>query len=162
MQRPLHKNHYSLKLLVVILFSGLLTGCHKEDHFPPKANVESADVVYQWYKLLAKIQLLANPQPVVILNNRNFGFIGVGLYEAVRPGIKDAVSLSSKLYKMPEMPQPEPYNDYSWSAAANAVLASMSKQILAGLSVADKATIDSMENATNDRLKLSISDAALS
>lgn len=158
MQLQLIKNNQSLKLFIIIMVLGLLSGCRREPHFPPNATQESADVVYAWYKFVARLQLPANPQPVVILNHRNFGYIGVGLYEAVRPGIKGAVSLSSKLYQMPFMPEAHTYKGYLWSASANAALASMFKQFLAGLSDADRASIDSLENANNNRFRLSISD----
>ncbi|SMB99081.1 hypothetical protein SAMN00120144_0005 [Hymenobacter roseosalivarius DSM 11622] len=125
------------------------------------AQEESATVVYDWYKLAGRIELRRTPQPVIILNNRNFGYIGVGLYEAVRPGIKGAVSLSTKLYQMPAMPAPELAREYLWGASANAALASMCKQLLVGLTDADKARIDSLENAYNNRFRLSASDAVI-
>ena len=128
--------------------------------FPRKATEESADVVYDWYKLIAQIQLLSNPSPV-LQNYRNFGFVGVGLYEAVQPGIKGAVSLSTKLYQMPAMPTPESNKDYLWGASANAFFPSMCKQILAGLTYADIARMDSLENAYNNRFRLSTSDAVV-
>jgi len=159
--KSMHNNQKATCLVVFFLF-GLLYSCVKNDPPRPKdATSESADVVYAWYKFIARIQLRANPQPVLLLNHRNFGFIGVGLYEAVRPGIKGAVSLSSKLYQMPFIPEPDVHKDYSWSATANAALASMFKQFVAGLSDADKVRIDSMENANNSRFRLSISDDVL-
>ncbi|CAN5883120.1 vanadium-dependent haloperoxidase [soil metagenome] len=151
-------------LFVLFLFS-LLYSCEQlEEIFrqPPKYSQESATVVYDWYKLIARIQLRTNPQPVALQNIRNFSYIGVGLYEAVRPGIKGAVSLSTKLYLMPAMPQPDSHREYLWGATANAALASMFKQLLVGLSEADKARIDSMENAYNNRFRLSTSDAVIS
>jgi hypothetical protein len=81
--------------MIVVLIS-LLSSCRKID-LPPHPQEEDANVVYAWYKFIARVQLRNNPQPVVLLNNRNFAFIGVGLYEAVRPGSKGAASLSSKL-----------------------------------------------------------------
>jgi len=161
MNLPLIKKAQSLKLLFLITILSVLSGCVKRDHIPPTATEESADVVYDWYKFIARMQLRVNPQPVLLLNNRNFGYIGVGLYEAVRPGIKNSVSLSSKLYQMPPMPATQTRRDYSWSASANAALASMFKQFLAGLSNADKTSIDSLENANNNRFRLSISDDVL-
>ncbi|MFD3003331.1 vanadium-dependent haloperoxidase [Pontibacter toksunensis] len=156
-------------LFVLFLFSFLYSCEQIDDIFdePPKdsqgsATQESATVVYDWYKFIARIQLHTNPQPVTLLNNRNFAYIGVGLYEAVRPGIKGAVSLSTKLYLMPAMPKPDSHRDYLWGAAANAALASMFKQLLVGLSEADIARIDSMENAYNNRFRLSTSDAVIS
>ncbi|MGV3586650.1 MAG: vanadium-dependent haloperoxidase [Adhaeribacter sp.] len=153
--------HLVLLSLITMLFS-----CEEifDEIFkkPRKHTNENATVVYDWYKLIAKIQLRSSPQPVVILNNRNFGYIGVGLYEAVQPGIKGAVSLSTKLYLMPAMPKPDRSREYLWGASANAALASMFKQFLVGLSQADLARIDSMENAYNNKFKLSTSDAVIS
>ncbi len=154
------------RLWVLFLF-GFLYSCEElkplEEivNHPPKHTQESADVVYDWYKMMARIQLRTTPQPAALLNIRNFGYIGVGLYEAVRPGSKGAVSLASRLYQMPAMPRPEMYREYLWGASANAALASMFKQFLVGLTDADKARIDSMENANNNRFKLSTSDAVI-
>ncbi|GAB2467513.1 haloperoxidase [Hymenobacter qilianensis] len=131
-------------------------------HQPSKtAQEESANVVYDWYDLIAKIELRRNPLPVTIANNRAFGYIGVGLYETVRPGIRGAISLSTKLYQMPPMPAPEPGREYVWGASANAALASMYKQLLVGLTDEDKARMDSLENAYNNRYRLSTADAVL-
>ncbi|OQP47705.1 hypothetical protein A4D02_30755 [Niastella koreensis] len=101
------------------------------------------------------VQRPANPQPVVLQNFRNFGFIGVGLYEAVRPGNKGAESLAPSLYQMPAMPQADAWQKYLWSESANAALASMFKLFLTGLSDANKASIDSMEMANYNRFKTS-------
>jgi hypothetical protein len=160
MQLPLLKCRH-LKLLTIVMIAGLLYSCKKVDHWPPRATEEDADVVYRWYKFIARIQRPANPQPVLILNNRNFGYIGIGLYESVRPGIKGAVSLSSRLYQMPSMPVTERGKDYLWGAAANAALASMFKQFLTGLTDADKLSIDSLENANNQRFRMVCSQDAL-
>jgi hypothetical protein len=151
----------SLKVLVIVIQISLLFGCRKIDQ-PSHPPEENADVVYAWYKFIATVQRPANPQPVVILNIRNFGFIGVGLYEAVRPGSKGAESLSSRLYQMPAMPQAETWNHtYLWSESANAALASMFKLFLPGLTDANKASIDSMENANYNRFSASTPDAVL-
>ena len=161
MQKSLLRNSYSSKLLIIIMLLSLLPGCVKNDHFPPIAAEERADVVYDWYKLINRIQRNSTPAPVVLLNFRNFGFIGVGLYEAVQPGIKGAVSLSTKLYQMPAMPEAEKNKHYLWSASANAALPSMFKQLLTGLTDADKASMDSLEKAYNDRFSLRVSDAVI-
>lgn len=162
MQLPLLRSNHTLKLLVIVMISALLYSCKKNDHWPPRAKEESADVVYDWYKFIAGIQRPANPQPVILLNNRAFAYIGVGLYESVHPGIKGSVSLSSKLYQMPRMPEPATHKEHLWGAAANAALASMFKQFLTGLSDANKASIDSLEDANNKRFRLSVSEDVLS
>ncbi|MFL5747257.1 MAG: vanadium-dependent haloperoxidase [Niastella sp.] len=156
MQLTIPKRKSSVKLLLAVLFISLLYNCRKID-LPSHPPEENADVVYGWYKFIAKVQRPANPQPVVILNMRNFGFIGVGLYEAVRPGSKSAESLSSSLYQMPAMPQADAWQRYLWSESANAALASMFKLFLTGLTDADKASIDSLENVNYNRFKANTS-----
>jgi hypothetical protein len=162
------RNRQKAAFLSVLSLLCLLYSCDHlkkiEDiyHQPPKYTEESAQVVYDWYKLIARIQLRTTPQPAALLNIRNFGYIGVGLYEAVRPGIKGAVSLSTKLYQMPDMPQADMHKEHLWGASANAALASMFKQFIVGLTEADKARIDSMENAYHNRFRLSTSDEVMS
>ena len=154
MQMLSTKNDRSSKLIIAIVFCGLLSGCVKDFKPPKDATEESADVVYDWYKLLSRIQLRTNPAPVVLQNFRNLGYVGVGLYEAVQPGIKGATSLSSHLYQMPTMPAADSHKDYLWGASANALLSSLSRQMLVGLTDADKVTLDSLENAYNNRFSL--------
>jgi hypothetical protein len=174
MKEPMIKNSFSLKLLIVVLLFAILNGCQKADHLgqkeqlaqradhlPQKKTPESADVVHQWYRFIASLQRPMNPQPVALLQLRNFSFIGVGLYEAVQPGIHGAQSLSTRLYQMPGMPKAQMSEDYLWSASANAALASMFKQFLTGLTVANKASIDSLEKANIDRFKLSTPENVL-
>jgi hypothetical protein len=148
--------------LMALSIVGFLYSCQElEDliHHPQKHAQEKADVVYDWYQLIVQMQLHASPQPQLHTNLRNFGYIGVGLYEAVSPGIKGSVSLSSKLYQMPAMPEPEEHREYVWGASANAALASMFKQFLVGMSDADMARIDSLENAYNEKFRSRTSDA---
>jgi hypothetical protein len=74
----IHKQRKIAQLSLFFLIS-LLYSCEQlnklEDifHHPPTYTQESAQVVYDWYKLIARIQMPASPQPVIILNNRNFG-----------------------------------------------------------------------------------------
>lgn len=152
----------SLKLLITVMLLSILYSCHKRDDPRPHPQEEKADVVYAWYKFIAQVQRPANPQPVVLQNIRNYGFIGVGLYEAVRPGSKGAASLSSLLYQMPSMPQADLSQRYLWKESANAALASMFKLFLAGLTDANKASIDSMELANYNRFRANTADHILS
>ncbi|MGY2132444.1 hypothetical protein ACW9KT_09460 [Hymenobacter sp. HD11105] len=167
MKLPLSNSRRKVAHLFVLFMSAMLFYSCDELYEelvrqPSKtAQQESANVVYDWYKVMARTQLRTTPQPVIILNNRNFGYIGVGLYEAVRPGIRGAVSLSTKLYQMPTMPAPEVGREFLWGASANAALASMFRQFIVGLTDADRARIDSLENAYNNRFRLGTSDAAI-
>ena len=152
----------SVKLLTTAILLSILFSCHKrDDPFPKPQDEENADVVYAWYKFIANVQRPVTPQPVVILNNRNFGFIGVGLYEAVRAGGKGSASLSSLLYQMPSMPEADLSKKYLWSESANAALASMFKLFLVNLTDANKVSIDSMEKANYNRFRMNTSDVVL-
>ncbi|HTE28030.1 hypothetical protein [Flavitalea sp.] len=161
MQMPPIEQNHRLKMVIIIMILGLLSGCVKHDPFPPPDRQEKADVVYDWYKLILKIQLQTNPAPNVIQNNRDLGYLGVGLYEAVHHGIKKSVSLSSKLYQMPSMPDPEIHKDYLWGASANAYIASMLRQLFPGLTVANKTSIDSLENAWKQYFNVNTTDAVI-
>ncbi|MDB5242151.1 MAG: phosphoesterase PA-phosphatase related protein [Spirosoma sp.] len=161
MKRLMLKHLFSAKLGVAFLLLGILTRCQITDHALPKAPEEPADVVYQWYKFMARLQLRENPQPVLLAQNRAFAFIGVGLYESVQPGIAGATSFSKRLYQMPDMPQTEVSKDYLWSASANAAMASMFKQFLGTLTTINQASIDSMEAANYNRLRSTTSEEVL-
>jgi hypothetical protein len=109
-----------------------------------------AQVALDWYKLQLRILLERNSA----LNGVYFGYIGIGLYESVRYGTEHSVSLSTKLYQMPAMPAKENNKRYNWPASANAAMAKMVRSFYSGLTVANKASIDSLENAYNEKLKL--------
>lgn len=166
------KQLVSVKLWVISLLLASLSSCQMADRLPEtvspnsarkpaKPGEERADIVYNWYKFMTRLQLRQNPQPVVLAQNRAFAYIGVGLYESVQPGIKGASSLSKRLYQMPAMPRAEMSEDYLWSASANTALASMFKLFSGGLTNANKASIDSMEAVNYNSLKLTTSEEVL-
>ncbi len=114
----------------------------------PKALHESAAVAIDWYKLQLRFLLERNST----LNGAYFGYLGIGLYESVRYGIQNSISLSTKLYQMPEMPSRENNNGYNWQVSANAAMAAMLRSFNTGLTTANLASIDSLENAYNQKL----------
>ena len=63
----------SQNLLIVFTVIFFMLSCSKDDDINPTAKDEDADVVYDWYKLIANIQLPSSPQPVLLFNQRNFG-----------------------------------------------------------------------------------------
>jgi hypothetical protein len=117
----------------------------------PIAEHENSVVATDWYRLQLRILLERNS---ALNATRYWPYMGIGLYEAVRPGIKGAVSFSTKqLYKnVPAMPAPENNQGYSWELSANAALASMVRSFFTGLTPANNASIDSLEAAFNDKL----------
>ncbi|HYK47454.1 MAG TPA: vanadium-dependent haloperoxidase [Parafilimonas sp.] len=142
-----------------LLFITLLLGsCQKNMNDVPASQTTSPNnsdlqlkkyentVATDWYKLQLRFLLEKNS---VLANGGHFGYIGIGLYESVRNGIPDAVSLSTKLYQMPDMPVAENGKSYNWQISANAAMASLVRSFYHGITTADSLSIDSLENAYN-------------
>lgn len=150
----------SLKVIyaMAIIFF-LFIGCDDDDPDPtpaPTELTEKADVANDWYGLQLRFLLERNNT----LNGFWFGHLGVGLYESVRNGIPGHVSLSTLLNQMPAMPAVAPNTTYYWPESANAAMADMLRALNVGLTAANTASIDSMENAYNLKLKPLATDAA--
>jgi hypothetical protein len=141
-------------ILVLLLFCN---SCRKNDvpDLPPKKGAE-ATVALDWYNLQLRILLERNSS----FNGVYFGYIGIGLYEAVRYETQNSVSLSTQLNQMPAMPVKENTDDYNWKVSANAAMASMVRSFYGGLTSANLASIDSLESAYNTKLKTEASTAA--
>ena len=166
------KHSFRLKLFVVLLLFVAPYSCKKAEQEPLTAEAanaqrtlkqseESAEVVYQWYKFMEVLQRPVNPQPNPIVAMRRFAYIGIGLFEAVQPGIKGGSSFGPKLIEMPVMPKPDHSKEYLWSASANAALASLFKMFAPSLSPANMASIDANEMAIYNQLKLTTSEEVL-
>ncbi|MEO6538158.1 MAG: vanadium-dependent haloperoxidase [Ferruginibacter sp.] len=159
------KNSNALKTISIGLVTLVLFSCKKEISNTGPVGLagdtqglaladkkENAAVALDWYKLQLRFLLERNST----INSAFYGYIGIGLYESVRYGVKNSVSFSSRLYQMPEMPAKENNNGYSWQVSANAAMASMVRSLNTGLTAANKASIDSLENAYNNSLSPAI------
>ena len=151
------------KLFVFILFSALtfiIPSCQKFDYWnhhgkPSNGKGADAQVALDWYHMQLRLLLERNST----MNGVYFAYLGIGLYEAVQPGSKHAVSLSTKLYQMPAMPSIENGKKYNWEVSANAALAALLRSYNSGLTAANIASIDSLENVYNERLKPSAGES---
>ncbi|MBX3081771.1 MAG: vanadium-dependent haloperoxidase [Anaerolineae bacterium] len=54
---------------------------------------------------------------------RLYAYGGIAVYEAVRPGISGALSLSGQLTNMPAMPTPDSTQEYDWAASVTGTMA---------------------------------------
>ncbi len=148
----------------LIVFTGLImplflfNSCKKIDfgnhHGDDDKKAINAKLATDWYKLQLRILLERNSA----LNGVYFGYIGIALYESVRNMDEGAASLSSKLYQMPAMPSKERNKKYSWPVSANAAMAKVVRSYYTGLTTANIASIDSLENLYNSVLKTTISE----
>jgi hypothetical protein len=145
-------------MLSCLFFTLLLLGsCKKNMNDAPAQSISlngsglqlkqyDAAVATDWYKLQLRFLLEKNS---VLASGGHFGYIGIGLYESVRNGIPGAASFSIKLYQMPGMPAVENGKSYNWQISANAAMASLVHHFYIGITTADSASIDSLENAYN-------------
>lgn len=150
------------KLLIPALcWIVIFSSCNKIDpsffkHEPDK-KIPTHTLATDWYKLQLRILLERNST----LNGAHFGYIGLGLYEAIRLVDGDAESFSKQLYQMPAVPQPEKNKDYDAEASGNAALASLLRFYNVGLTAGNTASIDSLEKAWSDRRAMKVNGTVL-
>ena len=113
-----------------------------------QAKEYSSEVVLKWMEMqLRIIRTTTGLAPAT--NSRLFGYSGVALYESVVPGMPAYQTLHGQLTNLPAMPSTENGKAYHWAASANAALAHITKQSFPTTSSANKASMDSLENALN-------------
>jgi len=116
---------------------------------------DRATVATDWYKLQLRMILQSSPAKSNLATIRLFAYSGVSLFEAARFEIYNSKSLQGQLNEMPEMPQPENGKKYSWILAANAALASITRDLFPTPTAANTASIDSLEKVYNDNIAAS-------
>ena len=140
----------SILIMAVIAAIFTVSSCQKFnefiDHGHPDQNTRAdAKVALDWYNLELRILLERNSA----MNGVYFGYIGLGLYEAVRGENTHLVSFSTKLNQMPNMPVADHDKSYDWVISANAAMAGLLRSFNTGLTTANNASIDSLENYYN-------------
>ncbi len=118
----------------------------------------SSEVVLKWFDLEYRILLQPQEQNTGFdfSRVRYYAYVGIALYESVVPGMPAYQSLSGQLSEMPPMPATIPGLAYHWPTCANAALAYMHRNFLPNTSAANKASIDSLENALNNSYRAEV------
>ncbi len=144
-----------MKLTRVLAFSALLLSIISFNACKPdettttpssvlgkKSNEFDANVVNAWYgHSLELVKTTKGYTPPVVA--RNFGYLGVALYEAILPGSPNNVSMARQLNGLTTVPNPEFGKEYYMPACANAALAKMNTYFFP-LPEAKKANFDSI------------------
>jgi hypothetical protein len=152
---------------IFIMAITLFNSCKKEfdsQHswdLAPKSNFDlthghllqtktySSEVVFKWMDMQLYL-FRRNPTFIGGLPpERYYAYSAIALYESVVPGMPAYRTLSGQLTDMPAMPQTNHGLAYYWPACANAAFAAMTRSFLPNTTVANKASIDSLENALN-------------
>jgi hypothetical protein len=108
------------------------------------ASQFSAEVPVAWFDLAyaaVRDERLSPPEA-----GRVFGYLGVGLYEALVPGMPGYQSLAGQLNDLTVLPTPAD-RAYHWPTVANSVLATVLSGLLPAASHATRAAIAAREQA---------------
>jgi hypothetical protein len=139
-------------IFCAILLSSTFMACNKGDHFPlpgqNDAGKFSSDVIHKWITMQIRLMKDATGIPNVAFS-RYYAYTGVAAYEAIAPGTSIGSAINRKLNSLTNLPQADQHKIYYWPASVNAALASMNLNIFTNASAADKASVDSLENALN-------------
>jgi len=109
----------------------------------------SSAVAIKWMNMQLRLMQTSSPFIGGLPAFRPIAYSGIALYESVVPGMPAYQTLSGQLTNMPAMPQTLPGFAYHWPTTANAVLADMNRKLFSNTSVANKKSMDSLENALN-------------
>lgn len=161
----------SMLLLIGVLFI-IIAGCKKNDHsgLPcdhsggeyndkmrgNETSKFSADVPLAWYKLAISLTSTTPNQDLGPVSSRNYGYMGLALYESVVPGMPAHQSIQKQLNKLPALPKVNCGEKYYYPACANASLANMVRHLFGNTSPAQNFTIDSLENVFNTLFKAAV------
>ena len=133
--------------------SSVSNGDHSHGHLQ-QTKIYSSEVAFKWIDMQLHL-IRTNPTPLGGLPpQRYFGYSAIALYESVVPGMPAYQSLSEQLTDMPAMPETLPEHAYYWPACGNAALAAMTRNFFTNASVANKASVDSLENALNSAYQM--------
>ncbi len=113
-----------------------------------QTNTYSSDVAIKWMNMQLRLMSTATGIPNVAFV-RPYVYSGISLYEAVVPGMSAYQSLQGQLSGLSGLPQTGHGSAYHWPSSANAALAFINKNMFPATSDANKASIDSLENALN-------------
>jgi len=109
----------------------------------------SSEVAFKWMNMQLRLVRL-NPTPLGgTPAQRYFVYGAIALYESVVPGMPAYKTLVGQLTDLPAMPKTLPGHAYYWPACANAAMASLTRSFFTAATVANKASVDSLELALN-------------
>ena len=122
-----------------------------------RADAHPADLATEWFEMY---QTLVRETPGFSppVAARAFAYAGVALYEAIVPALPGYRSLAGALPGLPDLPLPDPAGVYP-PEVANAALATLTRELFAGLREKNAIVLDDLEARWTD-LNAVATDAA--
>ncbi|WP_297334823.1 vanadium-dependent haloperoxidase [Algoriphagus sp.] len=112
----------------------------------PNASVYNSDVIYDWGELILTLSRdTPGFSPPVVA--RAMGYIGIGLYESILPGMPEYKTLQGQLNAFPvgTLPKANLGEQYNWDLVANSAMARIVENVFPNASSENKAAISQME-----------------
>jgi hypothetical protein len=131
-------------ILPVVVFIIAFSGCKKYDT-PGPVGKYPADVANAWMQMQIRLTR-STPGYNSVVSNRSFGYAGLTMYEALVPGIPGSRSLLPQIGGT-VVATTQGRHQYYWPASVNAAMAMLTRNFFETTSVANKASIDSLEAA---------------
>ena len=151
-----------LRMGMALLMIGLITACDPDDKevtFLPTADEYDSELVQDWMDLTLQLtKETAGYTPPVAA--RMFGYVGLALFESVRPGIPKGISMAGQVsgLQASNLPEIDPNLEYHWPLVGNAALAQIVKACYAPATEQNKFLIASLEQKYNERYRNKIHD----
>lgn len=139
----------ALHFLLVFLLILFLVSCKKNDNTGNNnhhASAYSSDVLDKW--MAVQLRLMRNATGIPNHGfSRQFAYSGIAALESLAPGIPGNSLWRSKWNGLTGLPATGHSKDYYYPANINGAMAATNRSLFPNASTADKAVIDSLENA---------------
>ncbi|WP_353482908.1 vanadium-dependent haloperoxidase [Haliscomenobacter sp.] len=151
-----------LRMGMALLMIGLITACDpdgKEINFLPTADEYDSAMVQDWMELTLKLtKESAGYTPPVAA--RMFGYVGLALFESVRPGIPKGLSMAGQVsgLEASNLPKIDPNLEYHWPLVGNAALGQIVNACYAPATEQNKFLIASLQQKHNEYYRNKIQD----
>jgi membrane-associated phospholipid phosphatase len=132
--------------IVFTLIIAFLVAIFVWSRLPVGAVQYDSRVATAWFNLSLKL-VQETPGYTPPVAARAFGYMGVTLYEAVRPGSLGARSLAGQLNGLEQLPRPRLLAELHWALAANSAMATMSRHLFPTTTPENLAAITELEAA---------------
>jgi hypothetical protein len=148
--------HLIAPIIITSLLVILLGACKKNDHIPGPhqnhASVHSSEVLDKWMTIQLRLMRNATGVPNHAFS-RHFAYSGITALQSLEPGLKGNTHWRNKWNGLTGLPESGNSKLYYYPANVNAAMAAINKAFFPNASAADKAAIDSLENALNEQFR---------
>lgn len=139
--------NFSKYLVTIVVISLMMSNTSFAKDFDNESvKEENAKAAIEWGQMTVRI-MKGTPNGSPTYGSRAVGYMGLTMYEAIVSGSTKNKSLEGQLNGLANLPKIEKSKKYNWVLSLNAGQSYMLKQLYEHTNAANKASIDSLENA---------------